>query len=208
MKAEKTAGKSRKTASVEMVEMSGTVFSAPYNEGLVHQVVTAYMAGSRAGTRAQKTRGEVSGGGIKPWKQKGTGRARAGSIRSPIWRKGGTTFAAKPQDHSQKINRKMYRGALRSILSELLRTERLQVVDSIPVTDGKTKTMLAWTTKLGMKDALIITVNPSDEVLLAARNLPFIDVIDVSMIDPVSLVGFGNVIVTKDALQKLEESLA
>lgn len=208
MKAEKTAGKSRKTASVEMVEMSGTVFSAPYNEGLIHQVVTAYMAGSRAGTRAQKTRGEVSGGGIKPWKQKGTGRARAGSIRSPIWRKGGTTFAAKPQDHSQKINRKMYRGALRSILSELLRTERLQVVESIPVTDGKTKTMLAWTTKLGMKDALIITVNPSDEVLLASRNLPFIDVIDVSMIDPVSLVGFGNVIVTKEALQKLEESLA
>lgn len=189
------------------MKLNEQVFSVPYNEGLIHQVVTAYMAGSRAGTRAQKTRGEVSGGGIKPWKQKGTGRARAGSIRSPLWRKGGKAFAAQPQDHSQKVNRKMYRGAMRSILSELARAERLHVVESIDIADHKTKNMLSWAKKLGVEDALIITVNPKEELFLAARNLPFIDVIDVSMIDPVSLIGFANVVITHEAVKKLEESL-
>jgi large subunit ribosomal protein L4 len=190
------------------IEVNDAVFDVPYKEGLIHQVVTAYMAGSRAGTRAQKTRGEVSGGGIKPWKQKGTGRARAGSSRSPIWRKGGTTFAAQPQDHSQKVNRKMYRGALRSIFSELIRQERLRIVDAIVFPDHKTKNMTAWTKELGVKDSLIIDVNPSDQVLLASRNLAFIDVIGVEMIDPVSLIGFQNVIMTQEALKQLEENLA
>jgi large subunit ribosomal protein L4 len=203
MKVDIISEKSRKP-----LELNEEIFGVPYNEGLIHQVVTAYMAGSRAGTRAQKTRGEVSGGGIKPWKQKGTGRARAGSIRSPIWRKGGTTFAAKPQDHSQKINRKMYRGALRSIVAELLRTDRMKVVENIPFSDSKTKSMVEWTKQLGVKDVLVVAMNPADEVVLAARNLPFIDVIDVTMVDPVSLIGFANVIITHDALRKLEESLA
>ena len=166
------------------------------------------MAGGRAGTRAQKTRAEVRGGGIKPWKQKGTGRARAGSIRSPLWRKGGMANAAKPQDHSQKVNRKMYRGALRSIVAELVREERLHVIEALTIKDNKTKTMIQFTEALGVKDALIITIDPSDDQLLAARNLPFIDVIDVSMIDPVCLIGFGHIIITHEALQRLEESLS
>ena len=132
MKVDMIAGKKR-----QPIEVNNSIFAVPYNEGLIHQVVTAYMAGSRAGTRAQKGRGEVSGGGIKPWKQKGTGRARAGSSRSPIWRKGGKTFASQPQDHSQKVNRKMYRGALRSILAELLRSDRLHIVDKIDLPDHK-----------------------------------------------------------------------
>ena len=195
-------------AKKQQIEVNESIFGVPYNEGLIHQVVTAYMAGSRAGTRAQKTRGQVSGGGIKPWKQKGTGRARAGSIRSPLWRKGGKAFPAQPQDHSQKVNRKMYRGALRSIFSELARAVRLHVVENIDVADTKTKSMLAWIKSLGITDALIITVDPTEHAYLAARNLPFIDVIDISMIDPVSLVGFANVVITRDALQRLEESLA
>lgn len=192
----------------EPIEVSEEIFGVPYKEGLVHQVITAYMAGSRAGTRAQKTRGEVSGGGIKPWKQKGTGRARAGSIRSPLWRKGGRAHPAQPQDHSQKVNRKMYRGAMRSIISELVREQRLHIVDTFTLPDYKTKSMQARMKDLGLVDALIIAVNPSDEILLASRNLPFIDVIDISMMDPVSLVGFENVVITREAVQKLEELLA
>lgn len=205
MKLSVIKGTDRKAATT--IEVNDEVFAVPFNEGLVHQVVTAYMAGARAGTRAQKTKAQVSGGGIKPWKQKGTGRARAGSIRSPIWRKGGTTFAAVPQDHSQKVNRKMYRGALRSLLAELIREERLHVVDAVNLADHKTKTMVAWAESLGVKDALIITVDPSEQLVLAVRNLAFIDVIDVSMVDPVSLVGFAHVIISQDALQRLEESL-
>ncbi|MFI4954353.1 MAG: 50S ribosomal protein L4 [Gammaproteobacteria bacterium] len=192
----------------EPIEVNEEIFGVPYKEGLIHQVVTAYMAGSRAGTRAQKTRGEVSGGGIKPWKQKGTGRARAGSIRSPLWRKGGRAFPAQPQDHSQKVNRKMYRGAMRSIVSELAREQRLHIVDAFTLADHKTKTLIARMKDLGLANALIIAVNPTDEVLLASRNMPFIDVIDISMIDPVSLVGFSNIVITQDAVQRLEELLA
>lgn len=206
MKLSVIKGTDRKSA--QTIEVNDEVFAAPFNEGLVHQVVTAYMAGGRAGTRAQKSKAQVSGGGIKPWKQKGTGRARAGSIRSPLWRKGGKTFAAVPQDFSQKVNRKMYRGALRSILAELLRNERLHVVDGITLADQKTKSMLTWAKNLGVEDALVITIDPSEQLLLATRNLPFIDVIDVSMVDPVSLVGFSNVVFTQEALQQLGEKLA
>ena len=183
-------------------------FGREFNEALVHQVVVSYMAGARAGTRAQKTRSDVSGGGAKPWRQKGTGRARAGTIRSPIWRTGGVTFAARPQDHSQKVNRKMYRGAVRSILSELVRQERLIVVESFGIEAPKTKLLVAKLKELELKDVLIVTEEVDENLFLSSRNLYKVDVRDVAGIDPVSLIAFDKVLITAAAVKQLEESLA
>jgi len=182
-------------------------FGREYNEDLVHQVVTAYLAGARQGTRAQKTRAEVRGGGKKPWKQKGTGRARAGSIRSPMWRGGGVIFAAKPQDHSQKVNKKMYRAALQVILSELARQERLVVVDSFAVDAPKTKVLIKALGDYGLDDVLIISEDVTENLYLASRNLHKVDVRDVQGIDPVSLVAYDKVLITVSALKKFEELL-
>lgn len=191
------------------IEVSETVLGADFREPLVHQVVVSYLAGSRAGTKAQKTRSEVSGGGVKPWRQKGTGRARAGTIRSPIWRSGGQTFAAKPRDHSVKVNRKMYRGALRSILSELLRQERLQVVTSFEVDSARTKEALNKVrTVVGSDDVLIVTTDVSESLYLAVRNLPRVEVRDTVGLDPVTLLAHQNVVMTTDALRRIEEWLA
>lgn len=195
-------------AGAGTVEVSEATFGKEFNEALVHQVVTAYLAGGRQGTRAQKTRAEVSGGGKKPWRQKGTGRARAGTIRSPIWRSGGVTFAARPQDHSQKVNRKMYRAAMRSILSELVRQERLVVVDSFAVESPKTKQLVAKLGDLGLEKVLIVTEEVDENLYLAARNIPNVDVVDVAAADPVSLVAFDKVLATVSALRKFEEKLA
>jgi large subunit ribosomal protein L4 len=189
------------------VEVSELAFGKEFNEALVHQVVTAYLAGGRQGTRAQKTRSEVSGGGRKPWRQKGTGRARAGTIRSPIWRSGGVTFAAKPQDHSQKVNKKMYRAAIRCIFSELVRQERLVVVEELKLEAPKTKLMAAKLKELELSDVLVITEAVDLDLYLSARNLPKVDVRDVAAIDPVSLVGSEKVLVTVAALKKIEEML-
>jgi large subunit ribosomal protein L4 len=190
------------------LEVSEATFGREFNEALVHQVVVAYAAGARQGTRAQKTRSEVSGGGAKPWRQKGTGRARAGTTRGPIWRAGGVTFAAKPQDHSQKVNRKMYRGAIASILSELVRQERLVVVNDFAVETPKTKELVAKLKGLDLKDVLIVTKEVDENLFLSARNLYKVDVRDVAAIDPVSLVGFAKVLVTADAVKQIEEMLA
>ncbi|MBW8191678.1 50S ribosomal protein L4 [Neiella marina] len=190
------------------LEVNPTIFGRDFNEALVHQVVVAYAAGARQGTRAQKTRSEVSGGGKKPWKQKGTGRARAGTIRSPIWRSGGVTFAAKPQDHSQKVNKKMYRGALRSILSELVRQERLIVVEKFGVEAPKTKELASKLKQYEVNDVLIVTEEVDENLFLAARNLYKVDVRDVAGIDPVSLIAFDKVLITAAAVKQLEESLA
>jgi len=190
------------------VQVSDAVFGTEFKEALVHQVVTAYMAGARAGTKAQKTRSEVSGGGKKPWRQKGTGRARAGSSRSPIWRKGGVTFAAVPRSYDQKVNRKMYRGALRAILSELVRQGRLIVVDDFAVDAPKTKGLLAKLGQIGASDALVVVDQPDENLYLAGRNLYAVDIRDVSELDPVSLVAFEKVVMSKGAVQKLGERLA
>lgn len=192
----------------QAIEVNQAVFDAKYNETLIHQAVVAYMAAGRQGTRAQKTRAEVSGGGKKPWRQKGTGRARAGSTRSPIWRSGGTTFAAKPQDHSQKINRKMYRAAIRSILSELARTERLVVVENFAVDAPKTKELVNKLQALELKDVLIITDAFDTNLWLAARNLPHVDYVEASGSDPVSLIAYEKVLITVPAIKKIEEVLA
>lgn len=188
--------------------VSDTTFGREFNESLVHQVVVAYLAGARAGTRAQKTRAEVRGGGRKPWRQKGTGRARSGTITSPIWRKGGVTFAAKPQDHSQKVNKKMYRGAIRSILSELVRQERLVVVESFAIEAPKTKELNTKLKELGLDEVLIVTDSVDENLYLAARNMHKVDVRDVAAIDPVSLIGFDKVLITVDAVKQLEEVLS
>ncbi|NAX16867.1 MULTISPECIES: 50S ribosomal protein L4 [unclassified Vibrio] len=188
--------------------VSETTFGREFNEALVHQVVVAYAAGARQGTRAQKTRSEVSGGGAKPWRQKGTGRARAGTIRSPIWRTGGVTFAAKPQDHSQKVNKKMYRGAMKSILSELVRQERLIVVDNFSVEVPKTKELLAKLKELELNDVLIVTGEVDENLFLAARNLYKVDARDVAGLDPVSLIAFDKVLMTAEAVKQVEEMLA
>jgi large subunit ribosomal protein L4 len=190
------------------LEVSEATFGRDFNEALVHQVVVAYAAGARQGTRKQKTRSEVSGGGAKPWKQKGTGRARAGTIRSPIWRSGGVTFAARPQDHSQKVNRKMYRAALQSIFSELVRQERLVVVENFAVETPKTKELVAKLKDLDLKDVLIVTAEVEENLFLAARNLYKVDVRDVAGLDPVSLVGFDKVVITAAAVKQIEEMLA
>lgn len=191
------------------VAVSDATFSREFNESLVHQVVTAYMAAARQGTRAQLTRSEVSGGGKKPWKQKGSGRARAGTIRSPIWRSGGVTFAAKPQDFSQKVNRKMYRAAMQVILSELVRQERLVVVENMTVAEPKTKVLSAMLKEQGLLDStLIISEELDTNLFLASRNIPKIDVRDAAAIDPLSLVAYDKVVLTVPALKKIEEMFA
>ncbi|NRB77774.1 MAG: 50S ribosomal protein L4 [Saccharospirillaceae bacterium] len=194
--------------SSNSVEVSDAAFGKEYNEALVHQVVTAYLAAGRQGSRAQKTRSEVSGGGAKPWAQKGSGRARAGTIRSPIWRSGGITFAAKPQDWSQKVNKKMYRGAMQSILSELVRNERLIVVDEFTVDSPKTKAFIAKMNELDLDSALIISDNVDKNLFLAARNVPKVDVADAESINPVNLIAYKKVVVTVAALKQIEEALA
>ena len=193
--------------SAGTVSVSDLAFAREYNEDLVHQVVTAYLAGARQGTRAQKNRADVRGGGKKPWRQKGTGRARAGTIRSPIWRSGGVTFAAQPQDHSQKVNRKMYRAALRSILSELARQERLIVVESMDVEAPKTKLLVKQLGEYGIDNVLIVSDEVGENLYLAARNLHKVDVRDVDGVDPVSLIAYDKVMVTVDAVKKIEEML-
>ncbi|WP_295407533.1 50S ribosomal protein L4 [uncultured Thiocystis sp.] len=190
------------------VQVSDTVFGVEYKPGLVHQVVTAYMAAARSGTKAQKTRAEVSGGGAKPWRQKGTGRARAGSSRSPIWRSGGVTFAAKPRDYTQKVNRKMYRGAVRSILSELVRTERLIIVPELSLPAPKTKELVALLKTFELRDVLILTDGLDEALYLAARNLYGVIVMSAQEVDPVSLVAFDTLLATEAAVKKLEERLA
>lgn len=190
------------------VEISDAAFGREFNEALVHQVVVAHMAGARQGTRAQKTRSEVRGGGRKPWRQKGTGRARAGTIRSPIWRSGGVTFAAKPQDHSVKVNRKMYRGALRCIVSELIRQDRLVAVESFNVDAPKTKALLNQLKSLDLSSVLIVTEEVDQNLYFAARNLKGVDVCDVQAVNPVSLISHDKVLMTVGALKALEEALA
>lgn len=188
------------------VSVSDNLFAVDYNEGLIHQVITAYSAAGRAGTKANKSRSDVRGGGIKPWRQKGTGRARAGTSRSPIWRSGGVTFAARPRDYSQKINRKMYQKAIASIFSELVRQDRLHVVDNFNVTEPKTKALIASLNKMNVGgDVLIITDKISENLYLASRNLYHVGVVDVEGVDPVSLIGFNKVIISQDAVSKLEE---
>lgn len=197
-----------KTHSGGTVAVSDTVFGADYNEGLVHQIVTAYLAGGRSGNAAQKTRSEVRGGGAKPWRQKGTGRARAGTSRSPIWTGGGVTFAAKPRDYSQKVNKKMYRAALRSILSQAATDGRLVIVESLDVSEPKTKAMQAKLADLGIAKALILLDEVSEAVYLSSRNIPNIQVLDVDGVNPVSLVRYPKIITTAAALKQLEERLA
>jgi len=195
-------------ASVGTVKVSEEAFGRAFNEDLVHQVVTAFMAGGRQGTKAQKNRKIITGGGRKPFKQKGTGRARAGTIRSPIWRGGAKNFAAVPRDHSQKVNRKMYRVAISSILSELARQDRLVVVEQFTVEQPKTKALLQKLGGLGVDSALIVTEDLDHNLYLSARNVHAVDVRDVNGVDPVSLIAFDRVIVTVAALKKFEELLA
>jgi len=189
------------------VDVSETTFGRQYNEALVHQVVVAFMAGTRQGSKAQKTRSEVNGGGRKPFRQKGTGRARAGTIRSPIWRGGGATFAAKPRDHSQKVNKKMFRGAMQSILSELIRQDRLVVTEDFAIDAPKTKQVQARLKELDLGNVLIVVEEVDSNLYLATRNLRKVDVIDVQGVNPVNLIGFEKVLFTVGALKKAEEML-
>ncbi len=190
------------------LEVSEGTFGARFNEALVHQVVTAYLAGARAGTKAQKTRSEVRGGAAKPWRQKGTGRARAGSSTGPIWVGGGRAFAAKPRDHEQKVNRKMYRAAMRSILSELVRQERLVVVDALDINQPKTRELAGRLNGLGLDRVLILVEQYADNLCLAARNLPHVDVVDLRELNPAALVGAQKVLATAAAVRGLQERLA
>ena len=192
----------------QTLQVSDEIFGADFKEALIHQVVTAYMSAARAGTKAQKNRSAVRGGGSKPFRQKGTGRARAGTSRSPIWRSGGVNFAASPRNHAQKVNRKMFRGAIRSILSELNRQQRLLVVDQISVSAPKTKELVGKLKELDLSDVLMVAVNPDENLYLAARNLYGVDVCDVNEIDPVSLVAYEKVLMTEEAVKKLEERLS
>lgn len=191
----------------QQIEVSELVFGVDYNESLIHQVVTAFLAGGRSGTKAQKSRSDVSGGGIKPWRQKGTGRARAGSSRSPLWRKGGVTFAARPRNYEQKVNRKMYRAAMRSILSELIRQERLVVVDHLTIDEPKTKAMIKHLAQYNFDNGLIILSELDDNVFLGTRNLSHVQVTLPQYIDPVCLVAYEKIMLTRSALQTIEESL-
>jgi large subunit ribosomal protein L4 len=190
------------------ITVSDAVFDRDYNESLVHQVVTAYLAGSRSGTHAQKTRSEVRGGGRKPFAQKGSGRARAGTIRSPLWRSGGATFAAKNRDYSQKVNRKVYRSAICTILSELRRKDSLIIVDKVDLDTPKTKDFLAKTAALGLENALIVSENAAGNLALASRNLYDIAATDAAHVNPVALLRFEKVVMSEDSVRKLEESLA
>jgi len=194
--------------SKEKVSVSDDAFAAGYNEALVHQLVVSYMSGARAGTKAQKNRAAASGGGAKPWRQKGTGRARAGTIRSPIWRSGGVTFAASPRDYSKKLNKKMYRVGMRSLVSELIRQQRLILISELGVSEAKTKAMNTRLKEIGVRDALILTDGLDSTVYLAARNIPNIQVMDVAIVDPLSLVQQEHVVIDQAALKKLEERLA
>jgi len=189
------------------LDVSDDTFGARYNEALVHQLVTTYRNGGRAGTKRQKSRAEVRGGGKKPWRQKGTGSARAGSIRSPIWVGGGRAFAARPRDYSQKINRKMYRAGIRSMLGELVRSDRLVVTQNLSVTEAKTRLLVDELKKLSLDSALIIVEAQDEKLELAARNLPHVDVIDVTQINPLSLASFDKVLVTVGAVKLIEERL-
>ena len=192
----------------QAVEVADRAFAAPWNEALVHQAVTAYFAGARAGSKAQKSRSDVRGGGRKPWRQKGTGRARAGTIRSPIWRGGGVTFAARPRSYDQKLNRKMYRAALRSILSELVREERLTVIASFSLDAPKTRDLAAKLKELGLDDVLIVTGDEDENLALASRNLRRVGTMPAGRVDPVSLIAFSRVLVTEPALRSIEARLA
>jgi len=189
------------------VTVSDVAFARDYNESLVHQLVTAYLAGARQGSKAQKNRADVSGGGAKPWRQKGTGRARAGTSRGPIWRTGGVTFAARPRDYDQKLNKKMYRAAMQAIWSELVRQDRLVVVDSFEVADHKTKAFAAKLDGMDLGNVLIVDQEISKNLYLASRNLPGVAVAEASGVDPVSLISFEKVLVTVPALKKVEEML-
>jgi len=189
------------------IDVCERTFGGEFNETLVHQAVVAYLAGARQGSKQQKTRSDVSGGGKRPWRQKGTGRARAGTTRGPIWRGGGVTFAARPQNHEQKLNKKMYRAALRSILAELLRTDRLIVVPEFAVESPKTKVLLGKLNGLGLNDVLIVSDSIDENLYLAARNLPHVDVRDVQASDPVSLIAYDKVLMTVSAVKKFEELL-
>ena len=191
----------------DKVSVADKVFAREFNEGLVHQAVVAFLAGARAGTKAQKNRSAVRGGGAKPWRQKGTGRARAGTIRSPIWRSGGTTFAATPRDHSVKLNKKMYRAAISSILSELVRQDRLLVVEDIAVDAPKTKGLVSKLKELDIKTGLIVTETGDENLYLSARNVPYVDVTDVAGMSAVDLVGADKVLMTVGAVRALEEWL-
>jgi len=190
------------------VDVSDTAFGREFNEALVHQVVVSYMACARQGTKAQKTRSEVNGGGRKPFRQKGTGRARAGTIRSPIWRGGGVTFAAKPKDHSKKVNKKMYHGAMQAILSELVRQERLIVVEDFTIDAPKTKVFSAKLKELELSNVLVVVEEVDDNLYLGCRNIHNVDVIDVQGVNPVNLIGFKKVLFTVGALKKAEELFA
>ena len=190
------------------IDVSDSIFAVGFNEPLVHQAVVAYQAGGRQGTRAQKSRSAARGGGAKPWRQKGTGRARVGTIRSPLWRGGGRVFAASTHDFSQKLNKKMQRGAMRSMLSELVRQGRLLTIDQFQVTAPKTKVLVEKLNKLGVDNALIVTENMDQNLLLSSRNLPRVHVCDVSHIDPVSLLRHDKVLMTIGAIRRLEERLA
>ena len=191
------------------ISVAKSVFAAPYNEALVHQVVVAYMAGSRTGNKAQKTRSEVSGGGAKPWRQKGSGRARAGTIRSPIWRGGGVTFAAKPRDYSKKVNRKMYRAAMSGIFSELNRQERFSVVENIECTEPKTKVFVTYLAEQGWDDdVLFVTETDNVNLFLAARNLKNVGVVDVQALNPALLLTYGRVVADRAAVEKINEWLS
>lgn len=201
MKIAITGGK----GSIEVPDIS---FGADFNEALVHQVVTAHRAHGRAGTKRQKNRSDARGGGAKPWRQKGTGRARAGTTRSPIWVGGGRAFAARPRDYSQKVNRKMYRAAMRSVVSELLRQDRLIVVDSLDVEKPKTRDLVARLKELKLDNALILVDEYDENLCLSARNLPWVDVLDLREINPVSLIRFEKVLATKAAVEKLGERLS
>jgi large subunit ribosomal protein L4 len=196
-------------ASKNSVQLSDTTFGAEFNEALVHQVVTAYMAGGRQGTRAQKTRQDVRGGGAKPWKQKGSGRARAGSIRSPLWRGGGKIHPSTPEENfEQKVNRKMYRGAMRSILGELVRQDRLMVVEKFDVEAPKTKALVEKLKAMGLENVLIVSDVVDDNLFLSARNLHTVEVRGAKQLDPVSLIRFDKVLITVPAAKQVEEMLA
>lgn len=198
----------RSAGDTGSVDLADNAFAVDYNEALVHQVVVAYMAGRRQGTKSRKSRSEVRGGGAKPWRQKGLGRARAGSIRSPIWRGGGATFAAKPRSFAQKVNRKMYRGAMRSILSELVRQERLVLVEDFVLDKPKTRDMVARVSAWGFKDLLIVTAERDPTLELASRNLGYVSVQHCAEVNPVSLLSFEKVMMTVDAARRIEERLS
>ncbi|MEM7468498.1 MAG: 50S ribosomal protein L4 [Pseudomonadota bacterium] len=194
-------------SSAGNMTLSDAVFACDYNEPLIHQVVTAHLAGARSGTKKQKSRSDVRGGGEKPWRQKGLGRARSGTNSSPIWRSGGATFAARPRDYSQKVNRKMYRAAITSILSELVRQERLLIVDDVALNEAKTKQLVTNLKNLNVENVLLVTEEINENVFLASRNLHKVGVVDVETIDPTLLIGFDHIVISKEAMTRLEERL-